>query len=85
MPGPTNDKFVPALVESHRVIAVDLAARVCAGGEFSDRLGTVDDARPDGVHFSDPGADWVATWLGPLLADPGLRTEHLASVPVRRS
>jgi hypothetical protein len=80
-----NDKLIPALVATHPVIAVDLAARVCAGGEFSDRLGSVDGARPDGVHFSDPGADWVATWLGPLLADPGLQTERLASTPFRRS
>jgi hypothetical protein len=48
---------------------------VCPHGAFTDRLGTVDGARPDGVHFSDPGADWVAAWLGPRLVDPNLSSD----------
>jgi hypothetical protein len=31
------------------------------------RLGNVDTARPDGLHFSAAGADWLADWLGPEL------------------
>ena len=46
---------------------VDLFGRVCPGGEFTDTLGGVVDARPDGVHFSDAGADWAAGWLMPLI------------------
>jgi peptidoglycan/LPS O-acetylase OafA/YrhL len=47
------------------VAVVDLAARVCPGGRFTDELGGVAHARPDGVHVSDDAADWLARWLGP--------------------
>ena len=46
---------------------MDWNPRLCPGGAFTDRLGPVDDARPDGLHFSDAGADWVADWLAPEL------------------
>jgi len=45
---------------------VDLAARVCPGGEFHAEVEGVADARPDGVHFSLQAADRLATFLGPL-------------------
>ncbi len=70
-----NAKYLPALVRAHSVVKVDLSAHVCPHGAFTDRLGTVDGARPDGVHFSDPGADWVAAWLGPRLVDPNLSSD----------
>jgi peptidoglycan/LPS O-acetylase OafA/YrhL len=78
-----NAMYLPALVRAHSVLKVDLSARVCPGGAFTDRLGTVDGGRPDGVHFSDPGADWVAAWLGPRLADPYLQSDT-GPVRVRR-
>lgn len=46
---------------------VDLDAHICPGGEFSGRIDSTDGARPDGLHFSDPGADAVASWLVPML------------------
>jgi hypothetical protein len=52
------------------VDVVDLAAHVCPGGRFSDTIDGVAGSRPDGLHFSDPGADAVAAWLGPQLLAP---------------
>jgi len=31
------------------------------------------------MHFSDAGANWVASWLGPRLADPLLGTEPVVA------
>jgi hypothetical protein len=44
---------------------LDLFAKVCPDGEFTNALDGVADLRPDGTHFSDPGADWLAGWLAP--------------------
>ncbi len=79
-----NTNYLPPLVRAHGVVRLDLFARVCPEGKFTDRLGAVDGARPDGVHFSDPGADWVAGWLGPRLVDPFLLSDA-GPVRVRRS
>jgi hypothetical protein len=49
------------------VRVVDLFSAVCPDATFTSRYGAVEDARPDGAHFSDPGADELARWLGPLL------------------
>ena len=67
-----NETYLPALARTTGVVTVDLDAHVCPGGKFANQLGPVSDARPDGLHFSDPGADWVAQWLGPALTDPAL-------------
>ncbi len=67
-----NRTYLPALVRATGAVAVDLDARVCPDDTFSDQLGPVPDGRPDGLHFSDPGADWVAQWLGPALVDRAL-------------
>jgi peptidoglycan/LPS O-acetylase OafA/YrhL len=56
-------KALPGTDASGRLRVVDLFAGVCPGGEFSQRLGDVQEARPDGLHSSDPGADWVTEWL----------------------
>jgi peptidoglycan/LPS O-acetylase OafA/YrhL len=79
-----NENYLPVLQHTRPVVKVDLSAHVCPGGKFTDRLGTVDGGRPDGVHFSDPGADWVADWLGPRLVDPYLRSDA-GPVRVRRT
>jgi peptidoglycan/LPS O-acetylase OafA/YrhL len=50
---------------------VDLRHHVCPDGTFTDTVDGVGNARPDGLHFSDPGADATARWLGPLLVDRG--------------
>jgi peptidoglycan/LPS O-acetylase OafA/YrhL len=60
-------KNLPARVEGVALEVVDLYPHVCPGGSFTPTLGGIDDARPDGLHFSDPGADWLASWLGPRL------------------
>lgn len=64
-----NDEILPGVVEARPATArlVDLAGHLCPGGTFSPRIGSTDDARPDGLHFSDPGADAVVAWLVPLL------------------
>ncbi len=60
--------LAPFAAASHdRVTLVDLQALVCPEGEFTDTLGTVEHARPDGVHFSDAGANWIAARVGPQL------------------
>jgi SGNH domain (fused to AT3 domains) len=47
---------------------VDLNAFVSPGG-FTDTVAGVTPVRGDGEHFTDAGADLVATWLLPRLAD----------------
>ena len=48
----------------------DLHAFACPGGEFSDVVGGVDDARPDGVHFTDEAAKRIAEkLLAPQIAE----------------
>jgi hypothetical protein len=59
-----------AVLRATRARVVDLDAIVCPGGAFAETLGGVAGARPDGVHFSDPGADWLASRLGPVLVSP---------------
>jgi peptidoglycan/LPS O-acetylase OafA/YrhL len=61
--------------ESLKVI--DLYAHVCPNGSFSYSLGGIDDARADGLHFTDEGSDWLALWLGPKLLSP--LPEHTAT------
>jgi hypothetical protein len=79
-----NHHYLPELVRTRPVITVDLAGGVCPDGRFSDQLGPVADARPDGIHFSDQGADWVASWLAPRLVDPWLRNPEVTSTRARR-
>ena len=53
-----------------QVRLVDITHRICPEGAFTTGLGGIADARPDGVHFTDPAADWIATWLMPTVVDP---------------
>jgi peptidoglycan/LPS O-acetylase OafA/YrhL len=62
---------LPGEVSPGKLRIIDLFSRVCPAGRFVQRLGDID-ARPDGVHFSDAGGDWLATWLGPELVDAAL-------------
>jgi peptidoglycan/LPS O-acetylase OafA/YrhL len=59
--------WLPYITAPGELEVVDLHDHVCPGGEFAADLGGVQGARPDGLHFSDPGSDWLATWLGPRL------------------
>lgn len=64
-----NHAILPELVRRRpgKVELLDLFARACPGGEFTGTLGGRDAARPDGVHFSETGADWAAGWLMPMV------------------
>jgi hypothetical protein len=79
-----NHHYLPELVRTRPVVTVDLKAGVCPDGSFSDQIGPVADGRPDGLHFSDAGADWVASWLAPRLVDPWLRNPEVTSTRARR-
>lgn len=63
------NEIIQALAEERDPDAavLDLFDQVCPGGEFTDTLGGITPARPDGAHFSDAAADWLARWLGPEL------------------
>ena len=50
-----------------RVTLIDLDAVACPGGRFVAAVDDIAIFRPDGVHFSDPGARWVADRIGPVL------------------
>jgi hypothetical protein len=75
----SNSHFIPALQSTSPAISVDLGSGVCPRGEFSDQVGPVANGRPDGMHFSDAGANWVASWLGPRLVDPLLGNEPVVA------
>ena len=64
-----NSEVLPDLarMRTGSVEVVDLFAKVCPGGEFADDIDGVSGVRPDGVHFSDAGADWAADWLVPMI------------------
>jgi hypothetical protein len=71
-----------ARAEADRVTAVDLHSLVCPRGTFTNTLHGIENARPDGTHFSPRAADWVATWLGPQLLGEyrrGLRDGTIAA------
>jgi peptidoglycan/LPS O-acetylase OafA/YrhL len=80
-----NQLYLASVRRSTPMVQVDLDSRVCPDGKFSNQLGPVAEGRPDGMHFSDAGADWVASWLGPKLANPYLQSEIPSLVRVRRS
>lgn len=56
-----------AAARPDRMALVDLFTPVCPHGAFTNTLDGIEDLRPDGIHFSDAGADWIAGWLGPRL------------------
>ena len=62
-----NDVLLPQLVASRpgAVRLADLDGTVCPGGRFKDQVGPVRDGRPDGLHFSDDAARWLAATYGP--------------------
>ena len=59
------------LAADRRVELLDLFAKVCPDGEFTDALDGVAGLRPDGAHFSDSGADWLVRWLAPHVLAAG--------------
>lgn len=67
-----NHVLLPELVKRRPglIELVDLDARVCPGGVYSDVVEGVKDARPDGVHFSVQAATRLAAMLGPFALRP---------------
>lgn len=60
-----NGTILPRLTEARpEVEVIDLFAKVCPDGQFTNELGGIPYARPDGLHFSSQSAPWVADWLG---------------------
>ncbi len=59
---------IPALARSRPAVHVlDLNHLLCTGPGARPDFGGVADVRPDGAHFSDPGALAVARWLMPIV------------------
>ncbi len=64
-----NEQLLPRLRDSRPgdVTLVDLFGHVCPGGSFMPGLGSVAEARDDGVHFGKAGGRELANWLGPQI------------------
>lgn len=60
----TKNIVKPLAHESNHVSYADLYSQVCPGGQFTNEFAGIPNFRPDGIHFSERGADWVANWLG---------------------
>ncbi|MGZ6925420.1 MAG: DUF459 domain-containing protein [Acidimicrobiia bacterium] len=78
-----NTSTLPS-VRAQGAVTLDLGAFVCPHHQFTGSLAGVDDIRPDGLHFSDAGADLVARWLGPQLTNPLLGNAPTTSPRPRR-
>ena len=64
-----NQLVYPAVVGDN---TADFFSEVCPNGQYSDTVDGVQDARPDGFHFTDEAATALARdWLGPLLIKVG--------------
>ena len=67
-----NGEILPRVAAARpgQVRIEDLYGLACPDGQFTRELGGSDDARPDGLHFSDRTARWLADqhaarWIGP--------------------
>lgn len=62
-----NEVLLPQLVASRpgAVRLADLDGAVCPGGRFREQVGPLRDGRPDGLHFSDAAARWLAATYAP--------------------
>jgi peptidoglycan/LPS O-acetylase OafA/YrhL len=56
-----------ALARGNEFELLDLFAKVCPNGRFTNSLSGIESFRPDGIHFSDPAANWLGRWLGPRI------------------
>ncbi|MFN8037749.1 MAG: acyltransferase family protein [Acidimicrobiales bacterium] len=61
------------------VTLLDLHGKVCPSGTFDKNVGGIDKARPDGLHFIDDAALWVADWLGPAMLEAASGPDPRAS------
>jgi peptidoglycan/LPS O-acetylase OafA/YrhL len=51
------------------VVVVDLAARLCPGGQCTDHARGFETQHVDSVHFTPRNAAWTARWLWPYILD----------------
>jgi peptidoglycan/LPS O-acetylase OafA/YrhL len=65
------------------ITLIDTFERVCPDGEFTQSLFGLEDARPDGIHFSRAGANRLAAWLGPQLIAARDHAEDTSLLPSR--
>jgi peptidoglycan/LPS O-acetylase OafA/YrhL len=65
-----NGVIRPVAVDHPAMSVIDLDAKLCPAGVFVNELDGMSDIRPDGAHFSDRSALWLAEWLGPRLLAP---------------
>jgi hypothetical protein len=71
-----NGVIRPVAVDRPAMHVIDLHAKLCPAGVFVNELDGMTEIRPDGAHFSDRSARWLAEWLGPRLATPGAPRPH---------
>jgi hypothetical protein len=63
-----NRRTIPALARSRPAVRlIDLDAFLCHGPRVVTDLGGVADIRPDGAHFSEPGAVAISRWVMPIV------------------
>ncbi len=74
----------PGRAQAVRVI--DLAPEMCPGNTPSHAFGSVENARPDGAHYSDAGALELMHWLMPIVFGeaPPPRTASVSPAVIRR-
>jgi lysophospholipase L1-like esterase len=64
-----NQEILPALVEARPEVEIFPFADLACPGGFTQTLGDIDDARPDGIHFSPEAARWLADRYAPDLVN----------------
>jgi peptidoglycan/LPS O-acetylase OafA/YrhL len=66
--GVITGQMIPSLVATTPIRTAPFDEQLCPGGQFSDTVAGVPNARPDGYHLTRQAADRLAeTWLGPHL------------------
>ena len=94
VPGSTRSAFNPDRVRAANAILTDIAAAhpdlvrlvpfnqyLAPRGTYQSWLGSVREARYDGVHFTPAAADEIAAWLGPQLGYDGPRRTTTSKGP----
>lgn len=66
-----NQQILPRVLaaRSDKMQIIDLYSQVCPGDTLLQDVGDEEPLRPDGIHFSVPGANWLMEWLGPKLLE----------------
>jgi peptidoglycan/LPS O-acetylase OafA/YrhL len=63
-----DERTIPRLAAARPAVHVlDLNGKICPRGAYEPTIDGVANARPDGTHFSDPGALAIANWAMPII------------------